>query len=118
MTTPDEVLEKAAEILERDGWYQGKFTQWGGEDDDDIPYEQALAERPVCALGAINRALTGQANRYGELFQLWNMAYYRLQVGAGLTEDQGIPGWNDDPARSKEDVLLAFKKAIAHGDSA
>src|ERR1043165_3462754 len=68
---PKQVCAKAAEIIQRDGWHQGDFfpdpdTSWV---EDETPegyasrqeYEYWLAETsaPVCAMGAIRRAVTG-----------------------------------------------------------
>ncbi|MFF8831321.1 hypothetical protein [Streptomyces sp. NPDC015131] len=132
--TPEEVLDRAREVIERDGWHQGAYcappdaewkggqvtmdeiTQWREE----VRYQMWLAERtgPVCSLGALARVLNENdsacpTDEHRDLF---------LKAGALLTSSIGIlgpaedvvPDWNDGSNTTREDVLLTFKKAAHH----
>ncbi|KPI09907.1 hypothetical protein OV450_3398 [Actinobacteria bacterium OV450] len=93
--TPEQtrqILGEAIKVLERDGWHQGGLV---------------AADGAVCAMGAINRAATGSAHDYTMAGAL---AVCTLQMSIG----QQVPQWNDDPSRTKEDVILAMKKAAHH----
>ncbi|MFF8831330.1 hypothetical protein [Streptomyces sp. NPDC015131] len=124
--TPDDLLRGAIEIIERDGWHQKDYHQHPDIIDiagiekptmDDWRYQGWLAERtaPVCALGAINRARGGTATETAEDSAAWDGAVKRLAAvvaGTRCHSEIVIPKWNDDPNTSKEDVLLAFKRAL------
>lgn len=126
--TPDDILDNAIRILETDGWHQGNLVDYGDTSKcvtkDDHRYQtwQATHNAPVCAIGAINRAIFGNSNGiitgrpnlgYEELDRLENEACSRLanEIAGGVSTWGGIGTWNDDPSRTKEDVLLAFKRA-------
>ncbi|MFD8117055.1 DUF6197 family protein [Streptomyces microflavus] len=106
MDPATELLGKALEVLERDGWYQGNYCAGSPREDD--------SGKPVCALGALNRATFGNAwgARAGEAChssEARERAHNRLFAAIG----GAIPTWNDDPGRTYEDVVLTFKKAMA-----
>ncbi|MFD8117060.1 DUF6197 family protein [Streptomyces microflavus] len=115
-TKAKELLTKAREILERDGWHQGSLEN-GGYSDDPMhpdpahPYVEGLK---VCSVGALQRANSGSALHRGEDLATFTRAYELLVhkgIGDGFEEECGIAGWNDHPNRTQEDVLLAFKRA-------
>lgn len=95
-----EALLKAAEIIGRDGHYKGSLCDGDPE------------TGPVCAMGALFRALTGKAQTgiWTEEQSLILREASSLLYTAVPTE-RSIPGWNDDTATSAEDVILAFKRA-------
>lgn len=90
--TSTEILENGLRRLEEDGWVQRMF---GGPN------------HGWCALGAI---------------ESWNMQYPSTRearrrlawatLGNRETDDCHVAMWNDAEDRTKEDVILAFKKAI------
>lgn len=88
------VLNKALEVLERDGWCQGTAHDADGRH---------------CALGAIQVATHSHV-----VINLPDGAAWRLRkaIGGPPGRIRGIAGWNDDPHRTYEDVVLVFKKAI------
>ncbi|MFD4474620.1 hypothetical protein ACFWPU_00685 [Streptomyces sp. NPDC058471] len=115
--TPQEACVEAARIIERDGWHQGNYYKEPEGDDFFSPRAQvaakaaAKAAAPVCALGAINRAVSGNA-AYSRPIAL--QARELLSKHIGTPNGRAfpyIPEWNDDPARSAEDVILALKHA-------
>lgn len=124
--TPDDILDEALHILERDGWHQGAlvhspYTETA-KTEDDWAYEhwQAMRNAPVCAIGALNRAHSGVANGVVRVENLEDLdplreaceaAFYRLKRAAGLEWNDDIPEWNDDENTTREDVILAFKRA-------
>lgn len=94
-----DVLRKAVDVLAERGWHQGGLVGPDGE---------------RCAYGAIldaanNGRLSGET---GLLFEQW------LQREGMLCREMGVGVWNDDPARSYEDVVLAMKRCAADADLA
>jgi hypothetical protein len=89
-TSPNELtaltLLDAQEIIER-GWCQHALEADGG----------------VCAIGAINKALTGNAHIMGE-----HGPYGALIDAIGSVS---IADWNNAPKRTKDEVIEAFGRA-------
>lgn len=90
MSEEQEILNDAADILERDGWCQGEFHS---------------AEGAHCALGAISEAYM-------------SFDYRRELYGATkslLAERIGTPWiatWNDHGDRTKEQVVKAMRGTL------
>lgn len=86
-----DVLERAAELIERDGWcrkYPGPFN--------------SLERAPRCAIGAINAAEKEFSGVHGAISAL------KLHLGGfGLS----VVTWNDYVARDARDVVLALRTA-------
>lgn len=127
---PKEVLHKAREIIERDGWTQGELYDteaarerfaaalaFDGEAEARFTAEceESAKRGRVCAIGAVRRAVWGTASpsametdaRYGAV----GLALKLLRNELGLAGEELIPEWNDAPNTTREDVLLAFKRA-------
>lgn len=96
-----DVLEKAAEVIERDGWCQNQLTDEAGR---------------VCLVGAIEKAA------FGEIRSVASMpvhdARWRLRCGAvdAVTVALGGGGlfavpsrWNDLPGRDQFEVIDLLK---------
>lgn len=100
--TVSDVLTRAIEVLERDGWCQGTL------------HDQSGAH---CALGALDAAARGMNADY------WRT---RLAVDRYMERNYRISGrdlaptaeFNDDPMTTAEDVILSFKRIIAEQDGA
>ena len=96
MNTAD-ILEKAALILERDGWCRGRFEKRPGG--------------PVCAVGAIRRAASGDALCHVpgvgavNVFATFLVKDAAYRWGLGL-----VQCWNDDQ-RDKRKVVRALRRA-------
>lgn len=86
---PDEVLEKAAEYIAEHGWHQGSAYKYG------IGIDFPAA----CAVGAVSRVTGG--SRYDDALD-----FLSAQVGGVY-----VPLWNDDPARTKEEVIETMREA-------
>ncbi|MEU3052228.1 DUF6197 family protein [Streptomyces griseus] len=120
--TPEEILLKAADVIQRDGWHQGALFE--GSNKAPTPQRDVAArEAPVCALGAISRATWGSCSSTGREYLASVVAaeadatcLLLKQVEASTAgRYPSIPMWNDAPERSAEDVILALKRAAADG---
>jgi hypothetical protein len=93
-----DTLDNAADYIENHGWVQGVLYGPGSR---------------VCAMGALRRTLgTPDPERLPE------EPLVALLDGAGIAPDECdeeltavVAGWNDDPARTKQEVLDAFRRA-------
>lgn len=98
MNTPDEVLDAAADLLERDGWTQG----------------QMYGDGRRCMVGAMLSATTGIEYTVGASdFTEDQRNVYREGHGA-VEELLGTPtltNWNDKPERTQEEVVQVLRDA-------
>jgi hypothetical protein len=85
-----DVLDDAADRLEREGWIQGDLVTGDG----------------FCALGALLQANTAK-DRLDARDALGRV----LGIAPALTPGTWLTGWNDDPSRTKQQVLDAFRAA-------
>jgi hypothetical protein len=94
MNDTADLLDGAADILERDGWCQGVYAS------DPV-------DGPCCALGAIRRAATGTA------FPAWNDDWDAItHAGRALASMTGfVPTWNDTHGRQAAEVTAALRAA-------
>jgi hypothetical protein len=81
------VYEKAAQLIEECGWFQGTAVGPGGE---------------LCMLGAIDSA--------GELVGDGGPGLSRIYADLGLTN---VANWNDAPDRTKAEVLAKLREAVS-----
>lgn len=124
-----EVLDKAATIVENDGWYQGEYYQGAdytlGEDYD-VQDERARQKNPCCQRGAISRAATGYAwVSYRERSEFPDGLFVAIKVAdeymnryvhetLGFPKEHGSAiAWNDESARSAVEVAAALRGAAA-----
>lgn len=98
-----EILQRALKIIEEHGWTKRTFKNRKG---------------CFCSIGAINFAANGDATgfRHGgqKTITLYHDArdiFYKAISPPWLLKN-GIAGWNDSTARTKEEVIAAFKRAI------
>jgi hypothetical protein len=87
-----DVLDDAADLLERDGWIQGHETGPGG----------------VCAMTAIAAASVDHIMVGRSIAAATEDALMGAVPG---WENASVPAWNDDPGRTKQQVLDAFRAA-------
>ena len=106
-----EILDKAADVITQRGWWQGGFVPKGTSD---------LGSCPVCPLAAINVAAGGDPRRCIDAWPdtLAFAAASALATYLGCPEDEPLATcvgehWNDDPARTKEQVLAALRGCAA-----
>jgi hypothetical protein len=112
---PSEALDKAVEVIERDGWIQGAYYREPPVDLPHAEYVTAEAEgrksAPCCQRGAIVRAVTGTWRSLSVLPEVDRdtirgaHGYCRQVAGKHPIE------WNDDPGRTKEEVVEMLKSA-------
>ncbi|MGQ7794500.1 DUF6197 family protein [Faunimonas sp. B44] len=96
-TIEKQIAERALEIIKK-GWHQGSYFNHD--------------ESCFCALGAINRACE-EVQGVG-FFSAMNQPETET-VARRLDGIVGgfVPNWNDDPDRTKEEVVTAFEKLVA-----
>lgn len=95
MTTDADVLRKAAQIIERDGWVQGEAT-----DEHD----------GHCLIGALDAAIGEIGPTRGSVF----CAVYNGMRSLGLYA--GIVEFNDAPGRKVEEVTALLRAAAVHAE--
>ena len=84
------ILTKAKHLIEKNGFVRGSFIKRN--------WDTGLIE--YCALGAVRSAAD-----YGNTDKALRALYF-------ATDSISITIWNDEPRRTKEEVLEAFDKAI------
>ena len=95
MTAVADVLNGAADLIERDGWWQGNYRGPNGE----RCLNRALAD-------ALDLPLNGLA--------LWRLDPLYLGAEAALRNVTGrylLTGWNDQPGRTQAEVVAALRAA-------
>jgi hypothetical protein len=114
---PSEALDKAAEIIERDGWTQGVYylepAPTGDYEENIRRDEEARRSAPCCQRGAIVRALAGT---WKALFALSKGERDTVRTAHGFCREVtgGHPvEWNDAPGRTKEEVIDMLKSAAS-----
>lgn len=123
--TPADLLRMAALYLRRHGWHQG--TYYNTTIDTSTP--------PACAAGAIGIACAGHKVEHFAQLDGDTLADYLATLGAfvdylddfhplfcvdedGFVIDEHISpySWNDDPARTAEQVITALEAAADEWD--
>lgn len=99
--TPTEILKEARRLIAEKGWTQGVYARHANGNLID-PMEGNAA--CFCSLGAIWKV-------GGILEHAFAVIALEGVIGISLAE------WNDDPSRTKEEVLAAFDEAIRRGES-
>lgn len=124
--TPADLLRMAALYLRRHGWHQG--TYYAPTTDTPTP--------PACAVGAIGMAAAGRSLLHPVLLTHANEDTYHRAIAAlvdyldaftpvfhldedgYLLDEHTSPfSWNDDPARTAEQVITALEGAAKEWDS-
>jgi hypothetical protein len=103
-TTTSEVLTAARNLLKRKGWCKGHLARAANGRIVSVDSPKAVA---WCMIGAIRRVTVASVEQYG-------FADLLLQRVIGMP----VPVWNDDPHRTKEEVIEAFDKAIIRAKGA
>ncbi len=98
------ILERAAELIETKGWTQGSYVRYGnGEEVGDTDYDAEC----FCISGALSHASKKKD------FDMMCKAYYFLTdiICKTRNSTKCLEKWNDDPARTKEEVIAFLKSA-------
>ncbi|NES13273.1 MULTISPECIES: hypothetical protein [Micromonospora] len=125
--TPADLLRMAALYLRRHGWHQG--TYYNNLFPTDFPTP------PACAVGAIGMACAGHRADHFYTLDIDTQITFRQTVGVFTTylddhepicaiDDDGFLidehtspySWNDDPARTAEQVITALESAADEWD--
>jgi hypothetical protein len=94
------LVRKAADVLEDRTWVQGKF---GDED------------KGMCAITSIHFTATGSSKNAGtsagpKLVRNTLATFAEWLKDAGFAEIPSVPTWNDQPDRTKNEVLQVMRK--------
>jgi hypothetical protein len=86
-----QALEDAAAVLEKHGWAQGSYR---------------IGKR-CCIMGALGMALTGSSSRLGSNNPRKEKLYLNLisLLAARIEPGTSLSVWNDDDARTAEEVI-------------
>jgi hypothetical protein len=87
-----ELLNRAKNLIENVGWYQGYFSR----------LDTSGQVCGYCIMGALRQA------RNEELFGEYSAAYHYIMDKLGVETRVEIFQYNDDPGRTKEEVLALF----------
>lgn len=106
-----EILDKAADVIERNGWTQGDWY--------DVDARGDSRECPVCALGAINVAggslpdeFPDGPRRAAALVLADRLGVLEDALSYGLSNTVGRD-WNDVAGRTAEEVVAELRAAVA-----
>lgn len=104
MKSVAEVLNEAAEYIEEHGHWKRVYFGPAGE---------------ACAMGAIVRGIDPAARRPQDFpsaeYRLWDSAVEAVEGAVGVML---IDLWNDDPRRTKDEVVAALRAAAARAGGA
>lgn len=115
--TPLEILEKGRDrIADPARWFKGAFADRSHR--PAVPDDVLFADCRVCAWGAINWAACGDPYDTGlngaaasEAYNLLGGAI-RSREGTKAGRFVSVPGFNDRPTTTHEDILAVFDAAI------
>lgn len=104
-----DVLDKAATVIETNGWHRGYLY-----DDEQADEGTPLNSCRVCAIGAINTAVHGTP-RFPTARGKSDTHEIAAAVERWLSLDAGreLAEWNDDLTRTQDDVVRAFRDTAA-----
>ena len=98
--TPQDILNAAADLIERTGWTQGEFAK--DADGDPVSATSPFANC-FCMFGAIYR-VTAEVSPRGSI-----MADLAEEILAERVGYDHFSKWNDHPDRTKEEVIAALR---------
>lgn len=90
------LIRKAAKVLDDRGWVQGRI---------------GTPETGMCVRGVLGFTATGVAGRFNQdaLIAENFLREWLRDLGQADTFF-GVPGWNDTPGRTKEEIVLHMNK--------
>lgn len=109
MTTPTEVLEAAADLLEKPGaWTTGVFARDAAGHQVGLRDDRATC---FCLAGAIEKAAQNGTFAFREAFDIMDAMARR----AGFRH---VAAWNDAPGRTQAEVVATLRQASRRGGEA
>lgn len=105
MSADAEILDRAADLIARNGWWQGFYYDLG----TDLPRRECA----LCTRGAINLAANGRAP--DRLSDAAEDALRALERHLDISGEypHSVADWNDNPERTVEQVVAALRGAAA-----
>lgn len=104
--TPDQVLTRAADILEPEGrWLQGSYGAWH---DNGLPPIGTARYTCFCLVGALSEATRQLSDEILRQSMLHARAEPYVQQAIG---EPNIVAWNDRPGRTQAEVVAALRAA-------
>lgn len=115
--TTAEILDQAADVIERNGWTQVAFS----ETDPDTIYT-TTRDCPVCALGAMNVAAGLEPDAEPDERPVGAYRAFAEHLGLSVDADRGVIGfstsigedWNDAKGRTAEQVVTELRACAAN----
>lgn len=112
--TPQELLLKAADLIEHNDWTQGAYAR---NVNGCGVYPNSISAMSFCVVGAMTRTVFDESRerllREGKSDSAADQILGR-QAADLLTSQicqSDVPDWNDDPARTKAEVVQALRAA-------
>lgn len=103
-----DVLKRARAILAEKTWRRGRMYTYRDPDKWDTDCSLTADDvTEVCAVGAL------QIANQPFSMKVSCEALRRVKLAAGIVESALLSEWNDQPERTKDEVVAAFDKAIA-----
>jgi hypothetical protein len=93
------ILECAAKLIETKGWTQGSYAR--DANDGAVSSLDKNAEC-FCIIGALSHVSLGYDS---------NTRRKAYQFATNIIHNERLTTWNDDPARTKEEVITFLKSA-------
>lgn len=99
--TPAEILDAAADHVEKVGWIQGSLYDYSAENRE---------TSRCCAIGALEMASGVRVDPRLNYYAMYE-ARRILADHLGTDSQSGIPNWNDDEERTQGEVVTALREA-------
>lgn len=97
------ILDEAANIIERNGWWQHFYHDPGSH----LP----MIDCAVCARGAINLAANRRAPNRPTKKSNNALSALERYLGISGQSPNSVADWNDEPDRTAEQVIAALRGA-------
>lgn len=108
MTTPKQNLVSARQLIIDSGWCQRAFKKYQLNSD--------MKHVPLyCAYGALETAIINNEGGLNDQDYKATICYFKQAIA--VDQNKPISVWNDDPNRTKQQVIDAFDRAIIIADN-
>lgn len=117
--TPQQLLTRAADIIEVRGWYQNGFISERGEVCMVAAMRMSAAEHIELPTIETRRVCLGAKGAWPESVrdELKGVFDQAVQQVARKINDAILDEWNDDPGRTADEVVGALRAAAEGGES-